>query len=356
MPVASSGCGEPDGEEATPTRIAWISKGKCNTFFDASRFGARLAAADLEQEGEGPVDLVLLEPDDCAEAAPTPSDVPEECSTAAAQMNAVQSAIDQRFAALAITVANPACVGPLLDEAVDAGMKVITFDSDAPDSKRHTYYGMDNGQAARFLVDTLAALVDRKGKVAVQTSMYKDADGVYQLSDSTTYRERMAGITEQLELYADIELVATVPCDGNDPADSACAQQIESVLGEHPDLAGLILARGKVLRERELDARAPQFTAGVGSGGLKAVAFDAPDDALNNIRAGYATAVIAQKQFGWGYDVVRIAYDMVRYHAEPPAFYDASWYVVCRHNLDAYEAKWESRDFRGELAPCEDFE
>lgn len=355
LPMLLAACGDSETLEATATtRLAWISKGKCNTFFDASRFGARLAASDLEAEGEGPLELQLLEPDDCTGSPAPPSDVPEACAAAAAQMGAMDQALSGDFDAIAISVSNPECVGPLLDQAVEAGSKVVTFDSDAPDSHRHTYYGMDNAAAARFLVDKLAKLMDGSGKVAIQTSMQKDADGVYQLSQSTTYRERMTGIEEALAEHPDLELVATIPCEGNDPAEPACAQQVEEVLAEHPDLSGLILSRGKLLRERELDVNAPLLTAAIEGGGLKSVAFDAPDDALDNVEAGYAELVVAQKQFGWGYDVINLAHAMVVHGLQPPDFYDSSWYVVCADNLDEYRERWNEHDFRGELPQCAD--
>lgn len=355
LAIFASGCGESEGTETETIRVAWISKGKCNTFFDASRFGARLAAVDLTAEGDALLELELLEPDDCTKELPK-GGTAEECAPAAAQMAAVDAALAGEYDAIAISVANPTCVGPQLDRAVDAGRKVVTFDSDAPESKRHTYYGMDNAAAARFLVDQMALLLGGSGKVAIQTSMQKDADGHYQLSQSTTYRERMRGIEQALAEYPDLELVATVPCEGNEPADPACALQVETLLEEHADLSGLILSRGKLLRELELDVNAPLLTAAIEAGSLKSVAFDAPDDALDNIEAGYARMVIAQKQFGWGYDVVRLAHSMVVHELQPPDFYDSSWYLVCPDNLDDYRERWNEHDFRGELPACKGVE
>ena len=343
------GCVDEPVKASAGVEVAWISKGRCNSFFDISRFGARLASQDL---GDGELKLEMLEPDDCDGSRQPIPEVPPECASAALQMGAVEQAITRGVDAIAISALNPACLTPLLDGAVAQGTKVLTFDSDAPDSLRHVYYGMDGRAAARLSVDALVRLVGETGKVAVQTAMSQAADGSYQLSASSSYVQRMAGIEEGLAEHPGLEWVATVPCIGNDVADPACAHEIEALLGEHPDLSGLLLARGKLLRELDLDAQAPAFHAAMADGRLHTVAFDAPDDALGNIEAGYADLVIAQKQFGWGYDVVRLAHDMVSEQREPPTFYDSGWYAVCDSNFEQYANMWREQDFRAELPAC----
>lgn len=343
------GCVDEPAASGEAVRIAWISKGKCNSFFDISRFGARLASKDL---GDREVKLEMFEPDDCERSRQQPPEVPAECANAALQMGAVESAVASGVDAIAISALNPACLTPLLDAAVQDGKKVITFDSDAPDSQRHVHYGMDGHAAARLSVEALARLTGGTGKIAVQTAMSQAADGSYQLSTSSSYVQRMAGIEAGLSEHPGLEWVATIPCVGNDVADPACAREIEALLDEHPDLSGLLLSRGKVLRERDLALQAPLFHSAMASGALRTVAFDAPDDALANIEAGYADLVIAQKQFGWGYDVVRLAHDMVSEQRQPPTFYDSGWYAVCDSNFEQYANMWREQDFRAELPAC----
>lgn len=345
------GCSS-DESSAEPLSIAWVSKGKCNSFFDASAFGARLAGVELGNESEGVAQVELLEPDDCTENPAVPEGTPEECLAFGPQMAAVQEALDREFSALAISVSNAGCVSPYIDRAVDQGMTVITFDSDAPESKRHSYYGMDNRAAGRFVVARLARMLEEGGKVAIQTAMVQDEDGVYQLSRSTSYVERMAGVEEGLAEHPSLTLVDTVPCQGNDPLDPMCAAEVEALLEDHPDLAGLILSRGKVLRELDLDQHAPRFAAAVQSEALRVVGFDVPGDALDNIASGYAQLVVAQKQFAWGYDVVHLAYDSLMGELELPDFYDSGWYLVCPDNVEQYAEMLSQNDFRGELPEC----
>ncbi len=350
-----SGCGSDEPKTEAPVSIAWISKGQCNTFFDISRFGVRLAENELTKAASRPVKVQMMEPDDCSDEPDTSAagEVSAECEPAAPQIAVIRTAMADNFQAIAISVANPTCVSPVLDEAVDAGIKVITFDSDAPDSQRHTYYGMDNEAAGRLAVRTLAQQIGESGEIAIQTSMTEDPDGNLQLSTSSSYVGRMAGITEELAKYPDISLVATVPCRGNEVDDSSCAQELEAQLETYPNLKGFILARGKALRELELASAAPELAARVDAGTIHNVAFDAPDDALEAVLAGYADMVIAQKQFDWGYGVVKLAYDMVTEGVNPPDFSDSGWYAVCANNVEQYATMWEENDFRGEFETCE---
>jgi ribose transport system substrate-binding protein len=348
-----AGCSEP-AEPEPAVALAWIAK-ECNSFFDTSRFGARLAAQDLTARGEATVSVELLEPDNCPGSTPAVLST-DECAAAQPQIASVEAAIAMQVDAIAISVSNPACVTPALDRAVDRGIKVLTFDSDAADSRRAVYYGMDNRAAGRLAARTLARFLGERGSVAIQTSMTKDAEGVVHRSTSTNFVERMAGIEEELANYPGIELVGTLPCIGNDPLEPACAGEIETLLDTVPELSGLLLSRGKVLREADLAEHAPAFTAGVESKRLRSVGFDAPDEALDNIRAGYAEVVIGQKTFGWGYDVLTLAYEMVLHGLEPASFYDSGWDVICPNNLEEYAAMSASHDFRAGLTACDAIE
>jgi ribose transport system substrate-binding protein len=309
-----------------------------------------------------------MEPDDCTPAptgtagaagaagaagvAGAASSLVCDTLNASLQYELLQQAIDAKMDVIAISSINPTCHTPLIDAAVDAGIKVITWDSDAPNSKRHTYYGMDNEAAAHEAVKQLAALVGGAGKVAIQTSMSKDANGVLQPSASSTYVSRMKGITDELANYPDIQLVTTIPCAGNAVTDSTCAAEVEKVLTANPDLKGFIFSRGKILREVDLPTKAPLFTAAVAAGTIHSVAFDVPDDAIANFKAGYADYAIAQKQFAWGYDVILLGYDMVAIDRAVTSFTDSGYYVVCPSNVDQYAGMWTAKDFRSELAAC----
>jgi ribose transport system substrate-binding protein len=290
-----------------------------------------------------------------ADAAP-PADAgaTDPCASSASQITALQRALDAQVKGLAISVASPTCIGPSIDKAAESGIKVVTFDSDAPDSKRLSYYGISNKDASMLAMKALAGFMGETGKVALVTSMIKDkTTGAYTPSASQSYVDRVAGFNEELAAHTGISAIGPFPCDGNNTTDDLCAKQVETILADNSDLGGLFFARGKILRETDLATKAPGFTAAIAAKRIHSVALDAPGDALANIEAGYAELVVAQKQFGWGYDVVALLFDVITAARQLPATYDSGWHVVCPNNVIAYEAMWTAMDFRSDLPKCQ---
>jgi ribose transport system substrate-binding protein len=327
---------EEDAGERTVVRIGWLAKGAQNTFFDLSRSAAQLAASDLSSASGKDVRVELLDADE---------------PTADAQLERVNAAIESGVDALAISVLDPVILTPAIDKANDAGIPVITFDSDAPDSKRRTFYGIDNRAGAEQAAELLAGLMGKQGKVAIMT-----AEGVTPgtLSTSQTYLERMEGFEEAIAAHPDIEVVEVIPCGKTAEAEKAgCTKILEEVLEAHPDLGGWYLARGRVLREAELETLAPNFADAVKNGNLKVVGFDAPEDALHSVESGLVHALITQDYFGWGYDVVNLAFDVATYDRELEPFTDSQFEVICGNNISELRGMWDAQDFRSALEPCD---
>ena len=109
---------------------------------------------------------------------------------------------------------------------------------------------------------------------------------------------------------------------------------------DYPDVTGWYLARGRILREPMLATEAPNWTAKVTAGTFKAVSFDAIPASLDNIKAGYVNAVINQKYFGWGYDVVTLTYDVLTNGRKVPTFTDSQLTVLRKQ----YRSSWRDVD------------
>ncbi|HEX6277180.1 MAG TPA: substrate-binding domain-containing protein [Polyangiaceae bacterium] len=322
---------------AEKVTVGWLAKGATNTFFDVSRHAAELAARDLSSASGNEVEVVLLDPME---------DTPE------AQVLAAEAAIDEgKIDALGVSVLSPELMTPVIDRAAEAGIPVLTFDSDAPSSKRLTFYGISNRAGAETAARTLADLMGQQGKIAIMTAAGSTRGT---LSSSQTYIERMSGFEETIAGYPNLEIVSVTTCGKDDEANKAgCTQILEEVVAEHPDVTGFYLARGRVLREAELETLAPSWSAKIRSGEMKVVGFDAPEDALHSVRDGLVHALITQDYFGWGYDVVNLSYDVVAFGRELETFTDSQFDVVCANNISELMEMWEVRDFRSELEDCD---
>jgi ribose transport system substrate-binding protein len=303
--------------DTSPVKIAWIAKGQANTFFDVSRVGANLAAEELSASSGRKV-------------------------TANTQMDPTS---DDATQLPALQVAQIQLAGPVIDAAVDAGIPVLTFDSDAPATKRLTYYGMDNLAGAKVLGGALATLMGETGTIAIMTAK----------STSATYAQRMDGFNEVIAQHPNITVLPDIIyCTTvEEKSMHGCVDQLEQAQIAHPEITGWYLARGRVLREATILTLAPTWAAKIADGTMKVVAFDAPEDAIPAITAGAAHVVIGAKPFSWGYDLVNITYDVVTSDRKLEVFTDSTYDVICPNNWTQLAANWQAKNFRTALPKCD---
>jgi ribose transport system substrate-binding protein len=308
--------------------IAWITKGVGTPVFDLGRSGATLAADDLSSASGNTVKAMIIDPAQLD--APT-------------QIEAFQSAVDAKVQAIALSVIDAAALTPVIDEAVDAGIPVLTFDSDAPNSKRLTYYSIDNYKASQTAFQVLARLMDDAGEFALFDSTDTGAN----------YQQREQAFQDELANHPNLTLDATFSCGvPEQDATANCTTGLDEILAAHPNVSGWYFMRGKAIWEADLETKAPNWTTAAKAGQIKAVGFDTSGNALQNMQTGYVHALIGQKYFGWGYDLVTMAYDAVAMNRKFAAITDSGFDVVCPNNLDELNALIQSKDFRTPLTKC----
>src|SRR5688572_274408 len=148
--------GSPGVVEA-PTRsaglkIAMIAKSSTNPVFLSARTGAEAAAKELSQKHNVPVEIVWLTP-------------PSEDGQVQAQRLA--QAVNEGATAALISCSDAGKVTGAINDAVARGVPVMTFDSDAPDSPRFAFYGVDDIKPGQVVMDELAAQMGGKGSIAI---------------------------------------------------------------------------------------------------------------------------------------------------------------------------------------------
>src|SRR5213078_3140566 len=87
------------------------------------------------------------------------------------QKEILESFITQRVDGIAISCLNGDFLSETINRAVDAGIPVVTWDADAPKSKRIAFYGVDDKAAGRILGEQAVRLLGGKGTVAIITSV-----------------------------------------------------------------------------------------------------------------------------------------------------------------------------------------
>src|SRR5579864_2459356 len=103
--ACSGGAGGGSASTKPAVKIAWMSKGQCNSFFVLSRQGADLAGSDLAAAGGRSVSVEMMEPNDCPTDAGSAGDAGPTTTCAANAYNQpqlIQQAIDGKVDAIAL--------------------------------------------------------------------------------------------------------------------------------------------------------------------------------------------------------------------------------------------------------------
>ena len=293
------GCSRPS-DAPRSLRFAFIPKALHIPVFEFARIGAERAAKQL-----GGIEVIWRGPESTDEIR---------------QKELLESFIAQRVDGIAISCLNGDLLTDAIDRAVDAGIPVITWDSDAPKSKRLAFYGVNDVEAGAALGNGLATLIGGHGRVALITSLGAD-----------NLQKRLDGAKQALQRYPDIQIVETF--DVRDDA-VRVAEVIASAAERYPDLDGWLSVGGwPVFVRNALDPIDPART--------KFVAFDTIPPAPDLLRAGKVQLLVGQKYFGWGEESVRLLKRIIGGDRPSNPYQYSGMDVVTRENLDAYLQQWK---------------
>lgn len=275
----------------------FLPKGLDNPYWDACRKGmeAEMAKLGVKAEFLGPAK-----------------------SDATKQVEIFESVIARKPAAIAVSPNDPKTVEDAIAKATAAGIPVITWDADAPDSQRLLYIGTDNVAAGRTAGEEMAKAIGNKGKVAILNGALTALNA----------QQRVQGFKEALQKYPDIQIVADEPTE-DDPALSL--SKAEALLQAHPDLAGFYGvtgtgvpgAAGAVKQANKCDA-------------VKVVGFDVVPQGIEFMRGGCVTALISQRPFGMTAQALDILVDLHNGKKPAETNIDTGVVVVYPDTLEEY--------------------
>jgi ribose transport system substrate-binding protein len=159
---------------------------------------------------------------------------------------------------------------------VEAGIPVVTVDSDLPNSKRCAFVGTGNHRAGYTGGTKMAEILGGEGKVALMTKV-----------GQPNLEERIRGYRDAIREYPKMEIVQVVDT-ASDPI--RAAQAAANLMQTYPDLAGI----GCVEAAGGAGAATAVKEAGK-VGKVKIVAMDRGTEVLQYIEEGVITASIAQQ-------------------------------------------------------------
>jgi len=252
---------------------------------------------------------------------------------AQAEKDALHQAAASKPAGILISVADIAVLQPEIDAAVNAGIPVITMDSDAAGSRRLYFIGTNNLEAGRLGGRRVIEKLGGKGNVVF-----------YTISGQPNTEERLKGFKDVFATRPEIKIVEVVDIKGDAKAAFDRTQEFMALSGPKK-IDGFICldsASGKPVSDAVQRAKGTDRLV---------LAWDANQDTLDGIKAGTIDATIAQKPFTMGYMGLK-ALDEV-FHAPPqqlnkdysadsfspyPVFVDTGTSLVDKSNVDLYIA------------------
>ena len=201
------GCAKTNYEDSEVV-MALIPRVIGSTYFDLCAEGAKEAAVELGVE-------VIYK-------GPTTAD-------AASQVNIIQDMIFKKVDILAISPIDSAAVEPMLQQAREAGILVITYDADVAVDSRDIFVSQVSEEVlGRYLMDKIAVGLNGEGQFAILTAFLT-------ASNQNTWMSWME--EQRKEKYKDMELVTVIPTDEDQ---QLAYLQAQNLMYAYPELEAIV--------------------------------------------------------------------------------------------------------------------
>ncbi|MBK7834111.1 MAG: substrate-binding domain-containing protein [Gemmatimonadetes bacterium] len=309
--IALVACGGGGGGEAGAAKgdapagktftIAMIAKSSTNPVFLSGRQGAEAAAAELSKEHGVTVKIDWLTP-------------PNE--DGAVQSQRISEAVNSGANAILLSASDAAKVTGAVNEAVDRGVPVMTFDSDVPNSKRFSFYGGDDVKMGTQVMEELATQMGGKGKIAIIAGN----------QNAPNLQNRVKGVRETAAKYPGITIVDAF-YHAETPQDAAA--EVLRMKNAYPEVNGIVMIGGWALFTRTL-------LTDLDPAKIKIVSVDGLPAQLAYVESGLAPVLFAQPTYSWGYVSVKTIFDHVYLKKPAPAMVQMELVRVSKDNLGTW--------------------
>ena len=303
--AAAAACGRQSQQTAIApahhVKIALIAKSSTNPVFLSARTGAEAAAKELSQKHGIQVEVAWLTP-------------PSEDGQVQAQR--LTQAVNEGTTAVLISCSDAGKVTGAINDAVARGVPVMTFDSDAPESKRFAFYGVDDFKTGQAVMTELAAQMGEKGSVAILAGN----------QNAPNLRRRVEGVKEEAKKFPGITIVDTF-YHVETPQDAAA--EVIRVQNAYPQIQGWAMIGGWPLFTQSL-------LTDLDPKKVKIVAVDALPAELAYVEKGLAPVLLAQPTYLWGYESVKRIVDKVHLEQDVPEIIPMELVKVTKENLGTW--------------------
>ena len=308
--AALAGCGRDSSAPPVSTsatgggrgmKIAMIAKSSTNPVFLSARTGAEAAAKELGQKHNIPIEIIWLTP-------------PAEDGQVQAQR--ITQAVNEGATAVLLSCSDAGKVTGAINDAVARGVPVMTFDSDAPQSKRFAFFGVDDLKTGQTVMDELAKQMGQRGTIAILAGN----------QNAPNLRRRVEGMKQAAAKYSNMTIAGTF-YHIETPQDAAA--EVIRVQNAYPQVQGWGMVGGwPLFTQTLLTDLDPRKT--------KIVAVDALPAQLAYVEKGLAPVLLAQPTYLWGYESVKRIVDKVHLKQDVPEIIPMELVRVSKENLGTW--------------------
>ena len=239
-------------------------------------------------------------------------------------------AVAAKPAGILVSVPDGVLFREAINDAIGAGVPVITVDSDAPTTARLYFIGTDNLAAGHLGGERLAEKMGGKGNVVFFTN-----------ANQPNLLERLRGYREVMDDHTGMHIADVVDIKGEAGAAFDAAEKLVTKTGADKidGFVCLEASAGKAVAE-VLKRHNSQATL---------VAMDVDADTLRLIRDGEMEATVSQKPYTMGYVGLKALDEIHHYHPETfrtnyavntfskyPVFVDTGTALVDKSNAEVY--------------------
>ena len=228
------------------------------------------------------------------------------------QINEIETLMG-KMDGLAISSVSSDALGPVIDRVLKAGIPVVTYNTDNPNSKRLAFAGQDLVQSGREAGKLMAKVLDGNGKVMITTI---DAAAQWSL-------DREKGVRDALKASPGIEVVKTLNT-GTDP--QKIYSEIENAMLANPGITGILSLEccstpgaGTWVQRNNMSSK------------VKVVGFDLLDQTVQLVESGDVQATIDQAPEKQGFEAVDLLVKFL--HGQPIDNVDTGVGIYTKNNI-----------------------
>jgi ribose transport system substrate-binding protein len=232
------------------------------------------------------------------------------------QAQRIRQAVNDGADAILISCSDAGKVTGAIDDAVQRGVPVMTFDSDAPRSKRFAFYGVDDAKTGQQVMSELATLMGGPGGVAILAGN----------QNAPNLQRRVQAVKDEAARHPGVKIVGTFN-HVETPQDAAA--EVIRVNNAYPEVTGWAMVGGWPLFT-------PALLTDIDPRRQKVVSVDAMPAELQYVDRGVVPVLLAQPVYKWGYVGVQTIVDKVHYKKDVPAMIPMELVRVTKESLGAW--------------------